>query len=97
MGERLAVAGMYVAYGQQQVSQANLGIWEYGYFQEPYRPYGPLPTTVDLAEDTITVTYSDRWKNTSSIFWGQMFLFDRIVYDNTEISGFYICQLDPPV
>ena len=67
VGERLAVAGMFVAYGN------NL---EAG----PYRPYGPLPAVVDIdsAEQVVTVTYGD-----------------DIVYDNTEISGFYLCHDDP--
>jgi len=65
VGERLAVAGIYVAYGMQE---------------EPYRPYGPLPISVDLdrVNMLIKVTYED-----------------DIVYDNTEISGFYFCEDSP--
>ena len=65
VGERLAIAGIYVAYGMQE---------------EPYRPYGPLPVSVDLnrVDMLIRVTYED-----------------DIVYDNTEISGFYYCEESP--
>ena len=66
VGERLAVSGMYVAYGKNQET-------------EPYRPYGPMPSQVDVdpVRQIITVTYDE-----------------GIVYDNTEISGFYVCQDD---
>ena len=48
--------------------------------EEPYRPYGPLPVSVDLnrVDMLIKVTYGD-----------------DIVFDNAEISGFYICQDNP--
>ena len=66
VGERLAVAGMFVAYGNDM----DTG---------PYRPYGPVPTLVEIdSSNVIKVTYGD-----------------DIVYDNTEISGFYYCQDDP--
>ena len=44
VGERLAVAGMYVAYGKQD---------------QAYKPYGPFPVVVKLEADLnkITVTY----------------------------------------
>jgi len=64
VGERLAVAGLYVAYGVQE---------------EPYRPYGPLPASVTFdSNNLITVKFSD-----------------NIVYDKSEISGFYVCASDP--
>merc|ERR1711899_245251 len=65
VGERLAVAGIYVAYGMQE---------------EPYRPYGPLPVSVDLDRVNMLIRVSYE---------------DDIVYDNTEISGFYFCEDSP--
>ena len=64
VGERLAVAGMYVAYGKED---------------QAYKPYGPFPVDVSLDPDLqrITVTYDQ-----------------DIVFDRTEISGFYICYDD---
>merc|ERR1712088_354991 len=64
VGERLAVAGMDVAYGTPLIPL----------------PYGPLPSsvTLDSVNQLITVQYVD-----------------NIVYDNTEISGFYVCQDNP--
>ena len=61
VGERLAVAGMYVAYGKED---------------QAYKPYGPFPihVSLDLDLQRITVTYDQ-----------------DIVFDSTEISGFYIC------
>merc|ERR1712223_2289869 len=67
VGERLAIAGMDVAYGTPLIPL----------------PYGPIPSSVRLsansAHQVILVEYDD-----------------VIVYDNTEISGFYICK-DTPV
>ena len=67
VGERLAIAGMDVAYGTPLIPL----------------PYGPIPSSVGLsansAHQVILVEYDD-----------------VIVYDNTEISGFYICK-DTPV
>merc|ERR1712039_496226 len=67
VGERLAIAGMDVAYGTPLIPL----------------PYGPIPSSVEVsansANQVIIVTYDD-----------------VIVYDNTEISGFYICK-DTPV
>merc|ERR1711899_50151 len=67
VGERLAIAGMDVAYGTPLIPL----------------PYGPIPSSVKVtansANQVIIVTYDD-----------------VIVYDNTEISGFYICQ-DTPI
>ena len=62
VGERLAIAGMFVAYGKQD---------------QAYKPYGPFPVVVNMDADLqkVTITYDQ-----------------DIVYDNTEISGFYICQ-----
>ena len=62
VGERLAIAGMFVAYGKQD---------------QAYKPYGPFPVGVNMDADLqkITITYDQ-----------------DIVYHNTEISGFYICQ-----
>ena len=65
VGERLAVAGMFVAYGIQ-----NQG----------YRPFGPLPDSVQLDVDNQIAT---------------VHYLEEIVYDNTEISGFYVCEDDP--
>ena len=64
VGERLAIAGMDVAYGMSLSPS----------------PYGPLPSDValDSGNQLITVLYVD-----------------NIVYDNTEISGFYVCQDNP--
>ena len=64
VGERLAIAGMDVAYGMSLSPS----------------PYGPLPSDValDYGNQLITVLYVD-----------------NIVYDNTEISGFYVCQDNP--
>ena len=64
VGERLAVAGMYVAYGKED---------------QAYKPYGPFPihVSLDLDLQSITVTYDQ-----------------DIVFDSTEISGFYICYDD---
>ena len=64
VGERLAIAGMYVAYGKHD---------------QAYKPYGPFPVSVDLDADLrkISITYDQ-----------------DIIYDSTEISGFYICQND---
>ena len=63
VGERLALAGLHVAYGESA-----------------FRPYGPLPAEVTLQEEKqqITVRYDY-----------------SIVFDNTEISGFYACNLEP--
>ena len=68
VGERLAIAGMDVAYGMS-LSPPPMG-----------SPYGPLPSDValDSGNQLITVLYVD-----------------NIVYDNTEISGFYVCQDNP--
>ena len=65
VGERLAVAGMFVAYGIQ-----NQG----------YRPFGPLPDSVQLDVDNQIAT---------------VHYLEEIVYDNTEISRFYVCEDDP--
>ena len=65
VGERLAVAGMYVAYG----------IWD-----QNYRAHGPLPESVVLDSENHIAT---------------LYYLEEIVYDDTEISGFYICHDDP--
>ena len=60
VAERLAIAGMNVAYD----------------YEAPYAPYGPIPFLTDfqMEDMRMVITYDT-----------------QITYQNSEISGFYVC------